>query len=104
MENKRNNGNLTSPTTTTASPTPAFAPLKIVRNLSLKRMKGSSGFQEKVCLIVMHASSCLTHRQVTAAQCLRLNDQMLIVCEITLQPNTPSSLITPSLSVRHVSG
>lgn len=53
MENKRNNRNLTSPTTTTASPTvgPAFGnPLKIVRNLSLKRIRGSSTMQEKVCL------------------------------------------------------
>ena len=39
--------NLTAPTPTAANAS-AVAPLKIVRNLSLKRMKGSSNSHEKV--------------------------------------------------------
>ena len=55
---------LTSPTTTNATASP-FGPLKIVRNLSLKRMRGSSSLHEKVRLLRNTPPACCITRQVT---------------------------------------
>ena len=60
-----NNNSVTTspptPTIVTSASAPQIGPLKVVRNLSLKRMRGSANLHEKVCQITHTSSFLLLH-------------------------------------------